>query len=120
MGFIRYDTLDISANNFAQIYQIPKIDINVRTPLRLWKLAAHVVVRKRILYTPESLPKCLFYVLDRTPICTCGRICFSEVIIEKQYFLDLNALNLIKDDGNILADAIMCEHCFVPKRVAVR
>lgn len=111
-------TIDITENPFLPSMPLPDpSDPSViRITPALWEIAARKVVQKRIPYNPRILPRFLMDLLEETPLCPCGLICFTGEIYRKCRTMRLRAEYIVRDNSFtsvLLADSVFCTSaCF--------
>lgn len=112
MTRMKLDQLDLSENKLSQESStVP--DLRVPSTLghmpALWEMAARVVVARKIHYAPGMIPFLLVEILNRTPICGCGLLCFTSRVYERAKVVRLNCQHLIMDSNHVVyADAVFC------------
>ncbi|KAL1374777.1 hypothetical protein pipiens_001634 [Culex pipiens pipiens] len=112
MTRMKLEQLDLSENKLSQdASTVPDLRILAlpgQMPA-LWEMAARVVVARKIHYAPGIIPFLLVEIMNRTPICGCGLLCFTSRIYERAKVVRLNCQHLIMDSNHVVyADAVFC------------
>lgn len=112
---MKFEMLDLCGNLFEEV--VEKVDFNdekvqkvLRVPASLVDLAARVVMKKRLYYSRASMPWILVDILEESPCCDCGSICFDAPIFEKVRFMWFSKAQCIVLDRqrNIPGDHVFC------------
>lgn len=140
-----YNTVDLSGNPFidtpaaapqvAGQQQLPAAaaaaanpvhDVAVSVPC-LWECAGRVVAAKRLPYSARTLPMCLIELLEESPLCACGVLCFSAAVQPRAQHLNLRTEHVIYgnnggDNGGTVstAAAIRCDAVFCSRRCVAK
>lgn len=116
----RLTTIDITDNPLTAPLPHPAAYCGAikRIVPALWEIAGRVVFAKRIHYNPQTLPRFLMDLLDETPLCPCGQICFSGEVYRRSRTLRLRAEYIVRENARssslLLADSVFCRaKCFV-------
>ncbi|XP_055542857.1 leucine-rich repeat protein 1 [Wyeomyia smithii] len=112
MSRMKLDQVDLSENKLApDLLTVPDLRIaNVvgQVPA-LWEMAARVVVARKVPYTVGMIPFLLVDIMNRTPICGCGTLCFTAKVYERAKVIRLNCQHLILNSNHVLyADSVFC------------
>lgn len=71
------------------------------------KLKKKILIR--LPYTPATLPRSLIDLLDETPLCSCGTICFATPIIARWHEAKINSSSIVKTSQlTAFADGTLC------------
>lgn len=63
----------------------------------------------RIFYSPQTLPRTLIDIIEESPICQCGALCFSTTIQSKFHGCSRPGKNIISDQNAIFyTDCVFC------------
>ncbi|XP_053695904.1 leucine-rich repeat protein 1 [Sabethes cyaneus] len=112
MSRMKLDQVDLSENKLAtDSLTVPDLriaDVRGQVPA-LWEMAARVVVARKIYYTTGMIPFLLVEIMNRTPICGCGLLCFTSKVYERAKVIKLNCQHLILNSNHVLyADSVFC------------
>ncbi|KAG4068480.1 hypothetical protein HA402_004821 [Bradysia odoriphaga] len=113
LRWIFFDVVDISDNPFQGINVVSREEmvhrICVRQNINLTEICLRRVVECRLPYTAATLPRSLIDVLDETPLCSCGTICFATPIIERWREAPINSSSTVKTSlVTAYADGTLC------------
>ncbi|XP_058453288.1 leucine-rich repeat protein 1 [Malaya genurostris] len=109
---MRLDQIDLSENKLtADSCTVPdlRVPVTVGHVPALWEIAARVVVVHKVHYTPGMIPFLLIEIMNRTPICGCGLLCFTSKVYERAKVVRLNCQHLTMNSNHVLyADCVFC------------
>lgn len=111
-------TIDVTGNCFETALPLPPASFPPikRVVPDLWEMAGRAVYAHKIKYTPKTLPRFLMDLIEETPLCPCGLICFSGNVYRKCRTLQLRSEYIIRDrslPAVLLADSVFCSpKCF--------
>lgn len=111
-------TIDITENPFSTQLPLPAPTLPAikRIVPALWEIAGRVVFKDKIHYSPQTLPRFLMDLLEETPLCPCGLICFTGEIYRNCKTLQLRSEYIVRDKSLtsvLLADSVFCKTaCF--------
>ncbi|XP_059611206.1 leucine-rich repeat protein 1 [Phlebotomus argentipes] len=119
-----FDDINVSHNNFPDnTDDIPQHEFVFKQSISLLEISARAVRRFNVPYAHPSshpniqwntVPWIVANLLDYTPLCTCGNLCFSAKIYEKCSAIQLRYKCITSNAaGVILADGVFCSRrCF--------
>ncbi|XP_069702522.1 leucine-rich repeat protein 1-like isoform X1 [Periplaneta americana] len=112
VGRLRLDSLDLAQNSFEPITN--HLSVNCIGVPSLMECAARTVVKNRLFYSPELVPRSLVLYLDHAHYCVCGSACF-ETFARKYVPLQLkNIANtvILSQEGNTIVpgNAYFCSY----------
>ncbi|XP_046747288.1 leucine-rich repeat protein 1-like [Diprion similis] len=112
---LRLETINVSGNTFKpQGFEGCEIDPNILEVPDLVEIAAKTVLRSRLRYGPETIPRGLVKYLDEALYCECGEACFKYRLRSIMMF-DLRAIAekcVLSMDPRIPLRCIFCsERC---------
>lgn len=115
VGAMKLEVLDLSGNAFLE--ELNKVNATVNGAPTLLNLAARVVTKKRLFYARDAIPWILVDLLEQSPCCDCGSICFGAPIFRAAKHLELsNAKCVILDrQKQIPCDQVYCSRCMTTK-----
>ncbi|XP_055695205.1 leucine-rich repeat protein 1 [Lutzomyia longipalpis] len=121
---LTFEHINISNNNFPHhTDEMQRHDFVFRPTICLFELAARAVVRFKIPFAhPKAHPTLQWHtipwivadLLNETPICSCGKLCFNAKIYEKCSLIQLRYKCIISNaDRKIMGDGVFCSKgCF--------
>lgn len=116
----RLEMLDVWGNNFQshREYDLEqKLTNSTSKSLEimynvapLWLAAARLVCQHKLPFSSATLPCILVDILSEAPKCACGKLCYSDVILERAAMATFeNVKNLVfSRDRLIYADIVLC------------
>lgn len=112
-------TIDLTENPFFHSLPLPAPSVPAikRIVPSLCEMAGRVVFKNKIPYDSQTLPRFLMDLLEETPLCPCGSICFTGEVYRNCRTMRLRAEYIVRDNSLtsvLLADSVFCKaSCFL-------